>query len=188
MKQTTQQPEKQVVYISLDHGKVDETIAFADKLEDLGLTCFVVSADPSEDEKERFKGKKFIEGDIIAVIHQFNSPFSTLASLSTNPDLIYPKPNSAVFLSVLEEAYQVVTSISSIPMRVNFSSLFDKGKIYGVELVCADAEFWQKALSVHIRWRSEGFTSQNSTYMELLLNFCVSIYDIDVLMAESTNA
>ena len=188
MTQTIRQPEKQVVCIPLDHGKVDETIAFADKLEDLGLTCFVVSADPSEDEKERFKGKKFIEGDIIAVIHQFNFPFSTLASLSTNPDLVDPKPSSAVFLSVLEGNYQVVTPISSIPMRVNFSSLFDKGRTYGVDLVCAESEFWQKALSIHVRWRSEGFASQNANYFELLFNFCVSIYDIDVSIAGSTNA
>lgn len=188
MTQTTQQPEKQVVFIPLDHGKVDETVSFADKLEDLGLTCFVVSADPSEGEKEMFKGKKFIEGDIIAVIHQFNFPFSTFARLSTNPDSVDPKPNSAVFLSVQEETYQVVTPISSIPMRVKFSSLFDKGRIYGVDLVCASSEFWQKALSVHVRWRSEGFASQNATYFELLFNFCVSIYDIDVSIAGSTNA
>lgn len=188
MTQTIQQPEKASVYIPLDHGKVDETIAFVDKLENLGFTCFVVSADPSEDEKERFNGKRFIEGDIIAVIQQFNSPFSTLASLSTNPDLIDPKPNSVAFLSVLQENYQIVTSINSIPMRVNFSSLFDNGRVYGVDLVCADSEFWQKALSVHIRWISEGFASQNSTYMGLLLNFCVSIYDMDVSMVGSTNA
>ena len=188
MTQTIRQPEKQVVCIPLDHGKVDETIAFADKLEDLGLTCFVVSADPSEDEKERFKGKKFIEGDIIAVIHQFNFPFSTFARLPTNPDSVHPKSKSAVFLSVLEETYQVVTPISSIPMRVDFSCLFDKGSVYGFDLVCADNEFWQKALSVHVRWISEGFANQNATYFELLFNFCVSIYGIDVSIAGSTNA
>lgn len=188
MTQTIQQPEKTAVYVPLEHGMTDEVIAFSEEIERIGMTCFVVSADPSEEERERFKGRKFIEGDIIAVIHQFNFPFSALAKWSTNSESIITKTKSVVFLSSLEDKYQVVTSISSIPMRVKFSSLFESRGIYGIDMVCADSEFWQKVLSVHVRWMSEGFVDQNSNYMELLVNSCVSIYDVGVSIAEANNA
>jgi hypothetical protein len=158
-------------------------VSLHDALE-AGWNCAMVSKFELEKQRTGLTEKySFFSGDIITIMNSLRSePMAIIGDGAKIWDL---KPSGRVVHASSSNSVPVdtiVLSLVNLKMRALVAKhLMDSNKeILAIQTMVAHSELWDKIFMMHARLIRERLAMPDANYLNLLINFCISLYDYDV--------
>lgn len=145
-------------------------------LKKMNIKSNIVSMDDSNK-----NNNDFLYGDIIAIMNAQREKKSIfISSPIENVFTINQISQIQCFSLSDKKSSDFISSFENLEQRAKVSKLFDSKKIFDCSIVCGDEYFWEKVFRIHARWLKSRFVTKKEFYHDLLINFCISLYDYKV--------
>ena len=147
-------------------------------LEHINVQTTIVSA-------EKINDFDCINGDIFAIIKNSRTDFSMFIC---NPVNFHIKLNEKFEVQCLslskKKSSDLILSFENLKQRAKIAKFLDTKAIYDCSIVCANKNFWEKVFKIHSRLMKYRHISIKENYFDLIINFCISLYDYKVSLIQ----
>ena len=126
-----------------------------------------------------------VNGDIFAIINNSRTQFSMFVCKPIN---FVVKTNENYEVQCLsfskKRSLELILSFEDLHHRAKIAKFLDSKTIYDCSLVCANKNFWEKVFKIHTRLMKYRHISIKENYFDLIINFCISLYDYKVSLIQ----